>query len=196
MSMATSIAERRIRQQQLEIRPVPKPAIKPTPTKQETETKANNNAALAKLKNLWNTGSKSSEKSSPSVFSSWKKPSSAQAARAARAEEIKALAQLKRDAKGDAKLQLVDRRYLTIKHAQKSVPVYFKKDIITGKLLDKAAESLSINLKTQNTAEGKMALFHERTQAFIPYNEKLTTTLGGIIKDGDTITLKVKPINA
>ena len=38
-----------------------------------------------------------------------------------------------------------------------------------------------------------MALYLARTQQFLPYNEKLSTALGGAVKDGDTLVLKLKP---
>lgn len=73
--------------------------------------------------------------------------------------------------------------------------MYYRDDIITGKLLDKAAEALNINLRTMNSSatEGKMALYLTRMEKFLPYNEKLLTVLGGAIKDGDTLMLKLKP---
>lgn len=193
------------------------PASKPTtPIKPAQSTSKassnNNNAALEKLKSIWgikpksetstskpsssSTSTSTSSTSSSSIFSGWKKSSSAAEARASRAQEVRAISQLKRDAKGDAKIELVNRRYLTVQTLEppKQVPVYFRKDIITGKLLDKAAEVLNINLKTyQNSGsdKGRMAFYHERTKQYLPYNEKLSTTLGGIVKDGDKVSIYI-----
>lgn len=176
-------------------KPPAKPVNKPAAPKPTLETKANNNAALEKLKNLWGTksGDKSgvkAESKQGSMFSGWKKPSAAAQARASRAQEVKEMAQLKRDAKGDAKIELINRRYLTIQSAatSKTAPVYYRKDIITGKLLDLSAEVLNINLKTQQTSEGRIALYHERTKQYMPYNEKLSATLGGTVRDGDKVS--------
>ncbi|KAF5102067.1 hypothetical protein D0Z00_000527 [Geotrichum galactomycetum] len=177
---------------------------------QAAEKSNNNKAALEKLKSLWGSSNKSS-KSTPSsssqtsssgsnLFSGWKKPSLSAQLRTSRAQELKLLNQLKRDAKGDAKIELSHRRYLYFESAAtgKKVPVYHRDDIITGKLLDKAAEALNINLRTANSsaAGGKMALYIARTQQFLPYNEKLSTALGGAVKDGDTLILKLKPDSA
>lgn len=173
-----------------------------------------NNAALEKLKNLWSgskssttttsTNSTSSGSGSGGVFAGWKKPSLASKASTARADHLKAIAEIKRTAKGDPKVPLMQRRYLyvqttgtsTTTAAVKKAPLYFKKDTVTGKVLDKAADALNLNLKTANTTEARMALFHERTGQFVPYNEKLDVTLGGDVKDGDVLTLKLKPVEA
>jgi hypothetical protein len=185
------------------------PAGTPPPA-QASEKSNNNKAALEKLKSLW--GSNKSSNSAPSssssqasssghnLFSGWKKPSLAAQLRTSRAQELKLLNQLKRDAKGDAKIELAHRRYLYFESAAtgKKVPVYHRDDIITGKLLDKAADTLNINLRTANSSAvgGKMALYLARTQQFLPYNEKLSTALGGAVKDGDTLILKLKPYSA
>lgn len=186
------------------------PAGTPPPTNakstRDTEKNNNNMAALAKLKSLWGTNksstptlssSSSSSSSSSNLFSNWKKPSLSAQLRTTRAQELKLLNELKKTAKGDAKIELSHRRYLYLESAAtgKKVPVYYRDDIITGKLLDKAAEALNINLRTMNSSatEGKMALYLTRMEKFLPYNEKLLTVLGGAIKDGDTLMLKLKP---
>lgn len=181
----------------------------PTATAKDTpsaSTKNNNLAALQKLKAIWGskktptsssttkskTASESASSGSSSILS-WKKPSFA----TQRAQELKALAQLKNDAKGDAKIPLDSRIYLYIESPDglKKAPLYYKKDMVTGVLLDRSADALRVNLSTLNKTDNgsRIALFLSRTNQFLPYNEKLDKTLGGAIKNGDTLQLKFKP---
>lgn len=79
----------------------------------------------------------------------------------------------------------------------KSITVYTAKDILVGRLVDKAVEVLRIPKtksikvagdKSNQGKESKAALFLENEM--IPYNSKLDKAFEGKIKDGDRLVIK------
>lgn len=78
----------------------------------------------------------------------------------------------------------------TIKRDSKSVTVFMASDIIVGKIVDRAVDLLRAP-RTKPGEDGtskRAALF--LNNEMLPYNDKINKALGGIIKDGDRLSLK------
>lgn len=77
------------------------------------------------------------------------------------------------------------------KRDTKTATVYMANNIVIGKIVDRAVETLRVpKTKTdKETNEIKRAALFWNNE-FLPYNEKLNKVVGGAIKDGDRLTIK------
>jgi AN1-type zinc finger protein 1 len=109
------------------------------------------------------------------------------------------LSQLKKDAKGDVKVEESNRIYvhgegppnlsasLTSASQLLRKPVYFSKEWSNGKVLDKLAETLGVPNQNNRTGdqEKRLQLFHIESGTLLEMNRKF----GELVKNGDTIVL-------
>jgi predicted nucleic acid binding AN1-type Zn finger protein len=141
-------------------------------------TSTTSSSKLEKLKSFW-----AAKKSVP-------KPK--------RPNQALALAELKKSAKGDDKIPMQDRIYFYIERPEsryidtvtnqstvrpaKKLPVYFSKDMVVGRVLDKSSELLSISNRNSNS-DKKIGLYSAQ---LLPYSAKL----GDLVKNGDQLVVK------
>lgn len=110
------------------------------------------------------------------------------------AQRIVAVNTLKKTAKGDEKLALDKRVYLSVEAeaatAKAKFPkgaFFYSKDWVIGRVLDAAAKSLQVeNVNNQSSSENdKLRVFHVEGGRLLEFNEKVGTAL----VSGNTIVL-------
>ncbi|ANB12718.1 Cuz1p [Sugiyamaella lignohabitans] len=141
--------------------------------------------ALERLKSLW------AKKTSSSSSSGGTRPK--------KVNPLLALAELKKSSKGDEKIPTQNRLYFYLvrpasdtldisgrptTRPEKKLAVFFQKDMIVGRALDKACELLAITNKNNTSNGHRLGLY--AGDVFIAYNQKLSDS----IKDGMTITVR------
>lgn len=110
------------------------------------------------------------------------------------AAQAKELAELKRTAKGDAKLPVEKRVYLFVEASSETVTskipkgnFYYSVDFSVGRMLDVAAKSLQVsNVNNRSESEvDKLRVFHVEAGRLLDFGEKL----GQVCKTGNTLVL-------
>lgn len=142
--------------------------------------------ALAKLR-AWGQAKQKSMASTTSSSSSAPKPQSA-------AARVRATADLKKNAKGDAKVPLEKRVYINVEASADTTKAkhptgqfFYSADWSIGRILDLAAKSLQVE-NVNNRVEGeedKLRVFHVEGGRLLDFSEKLGTA----VKTGNTLVL-------
>ena len=139
-------------------------------------------AALEKLR-AWGAAKKAAMPKAP--------PSASKQAAVAR---VQATANLKKTAKGDAKIAVDKRVYLHVEASSDTITAkipkgtfYYSADYSVGRILDLAAKSLQVsNLNNRSgSEEDKLRIFHVEGGRLLEFGEKL----GQSVHTGDTIVL-------
>ncbi|KAI1176811.1 AN1-like zinc finger protein [Nemania sp. FL0916] len=143
-------------------------------------------SALAKLR-AWGSAKKEQAQAIGTRALPKPKPTSASA-------RLVAVNNLKKTAKGDAKLAPEKRIYLYVEAEAETTTAknykgqfFYSKDWATGRVLDAAAKSLQIeNVNNQSSAErDKLRVFHVEGGRVLEFNEKI----GSAVASGNTIVL-------
>ncbi|KAL2018222.1 hypothetical protein VTK56DRAFT_1129 [Thermocarpiscus australiensis] len=142
-------------------------------------------SALERLR-LWGQAKRAQAKQSFPNVSSSKQPT--------RTSQIVAVNNLKKTAKGDAKIPLEKRIYLYVEAeaetAKAKIPkgeFFYSQDWVVGKMLDAAARSLKVpNINNKSSDEqDRLRVFHVEGGRLLDFNEKL----GSALQSGNTVVL-------
>jgi AN1-type zinc finger protein 1 len=109
-------------------------------------------------------------------------------------QRVTAMMNMKKTAKGDAKLSAEKRVYLNVEAeastAQAKLPrgeFFYSRDWVVGRMLDAAAKDLSVeNINNKSSDEqDKLRVFHIEGGRLLEFNEKV----GSVLQNGNTIVL-------
>ncbi|KAF1813175.1 hypothetical protein P152DRAFT_307794 [Eremomyces bilateralis CBS 781.70] len=164
------------------------------PGSEQQKSKEKGLAALQRLR-AWGAAKKTVAKdgitSSTKTLSSPFKPKASSTSPAAQAQ---ALAELKRSAKGDAKVPQEKRIYLHVEASADTTTAkhptgkfYYSADWTIGRVLDAASKTLQVeNVNNRREGEGdKLRVFHVEAGRLLEFSEKL----GEVCKSGNMIVL-------
>jgi hypothetical protein len=154
--------------------------------------------ALAKLR-AWDqakqkTMTSAATTSTPFKASTTTKPSTSSTKPSTAAQRVRAMAELKKNAKGGAKVPIDKRIYLnsepsadTTKAKHPTGQFFYSSEWSIGRILDVAATSLQVeNLNNRVDGEaGKLRVFHVEAGRLLDFGEKL----GAAVKTGNTLVL-------
>ncbi|KAK9239829.1 hypothetical protein V1525DRAFT_396886 [Lipomyces kononenkoae] len=154
--------------------------------KQQTKS----NIALSGASSTASTGS--SERAASSVVSTFfKSKPKAESSIVVKAREIAAL---KQNARGDSQVQLANRVYVFVESnfpsspKQSRVEMYFGRDHVIGRVLDKAAQRLQISNQNNSKSDDKdrLRIYHVEGGRVLEFGQKLEACN---VKDGDTLVV-------
>ncbi|THY05170.1 hypothetical protein D6D02_07800 [Aureobasidium pullulans] len=148
--------------------------------------------ALAKLR-AWGQA-KQKSMAAPTTTTTSAKPSTSSAKPQTPAQRLRATAELKKNAKGDAKVAMEKRIYINVEASADTTKAkhptgqfFYSSEWSIGRILDLAAKSLQVE-NLNNRVEGeedKLRVFHVEGGRLLDFGEKL----GAAVKTGNTLVL-------
>lgn len=130
----------------------------------------------------------------PTTTTTSSKPTTSSAKPQTPAQRVRATAELKKNAKGDAKVAMEKRIYINVEASADTTKAkhptgqfFYSSEWSIGRILDLAAKSLQVE-NLNNRVEGeedKLRVFHVEGGRLLDFGEKL----GAAVKTGNTIVL-------